>query len=63
MEIKSGVKCGSSDGFWYDLTRGGYINPAEVLVDTKDIADVESAIRVLEDFESSLEKADALEEF
>jgi hypothetical protein len=24
---------GSSDGFWYDLTSGGYIKPSELLAD------------------------------
>lgn len=63
MRIKKGICVGSSDGFWYDLSSGGYIKPEECLEDEKDIAAVNMAIMVLEKFESALEAADALAEF
>jgi len=42
---------GSSDGFWYDLTQGGYFKPEQVLADQKDIDRVNEALKVLEDLE------------
>lgn len=41
---------GGSDGFWYDLTEGGYFDPKKVL-DGPSLARVEEAIRVLKELE------------
>lgn len=46
---------GSSDGFWYDITIGGYINPEEILDDEKQVQQVKEAIALLQDFERALE--------
>jgi hypothetical protein len=54
MRIKEGVEISSSD-FWYDLDRGGYIKPAEILVDAEDIKNVENAIRVIREFQVACE--------
>ena len=54
---------GSSNGFWYDLTDGGYIKPEEVLASKEQIDKVENAIKVLQDFESALWDNNLLLEF
>ena len=54
---------GSSDGFWYDITRGGYIKPEDVLADPEQLEKVTEAVNVLESFEAALESAGLLEEF
>lgn len=60
---KAAEKQGSSDGFWYDITSGGYIMPEEVLEDKDQIAQVTQAVDLLLSFEAALQKADLLEEF
>ena len=42
---------GGSDGFWYDLTSGGYFEPKKVLADKKDIDRVKDALKVLLELE------------
>lgn len=42
---------GSSDGFWYDLTDGGYFHFENVLADKKDIKRVKDAIEVIRELE------------
>jgi len=54
---------GSSDGFWYDLTKGGYIKPEEVLSDTKQLKQLQEAIDLVMSFEESLEAEELLKEF
>lgn len=46
---------GSSDGFWYDITDGGYIKPEEILDDQVQLDTVNEAIKVLKSFEMALE--------
>ena len=53
---------GSSDGFWYDISEGGYID-LDVLKDPKDIEDIQNAVKLLEDFKYALEEAELVEEF
>ena len=60
---KDAEKCGSSDGMWYDLTDGGYINPEELLEYKEQREQLYEAIRCLESFEAALKKANLLEEF
>lgn len=55
MKIKDGCTA-SSDDFWYDLTDGGYLNPAEILEDQDDIDRVNDAIDVLLEFRNSCEE-------
>ena len=54
---------GSSDGFWYDLTNGGYINPADLLADKKQLKEVLEAIALLKSFKKGIEEANLLNEF
>jgi hypothetical protein len=54
---------GSSAGFWYDVTDGGYINPAEVLADEDQIAKVNAAVKTLKSFEQALEANGLIQEF
>lgn len=54
---------GTSNGFWYDLTDGGYINPEEILEDPKQIERVNKAIMLLQRFEKELTNAELLNEF
>ena len=54
MKIKEGCTASSSD-FWYDLTKGGYLNPEEILENKEDVEAVKNAISVLTDFEDSCE--------
>lgn len=54
MKIKEGCTVSSSD-FWYDLTKGGYLNPEEILENKEDVEAVKNAISVLTDFEDSCE--------
>lgn len=51
--LKSGerLNVGSSDGFWYDLTKGGYFDPQDVLSDPKQIAKVNEGIQLLQELE------------
>jgi len=63
-KFKDGVEPqGSSDGFWYDLTRGGYIHPEELLDDKMQLAAVEAAISTLVDFEKAMNEAELINEF
>ena len=45
---------GGSDGFWYDLTLGGYFKPELALSDTEQVKKVKEAIALLEDLESNV---------
>ena len=53
---------GGSDGFWYDLTAGGYIKPEEVLADPAQVIKLNKAIDLVSSFEDALENAGLLEE-
>lgn len=54
---------GGSDGFWYDLTDGGYIIPDHVLLDEFQIKQLSDAIDVVKSFETMLESNDLLRDF
>jgi hypothetical protein len=43
---------GSSDGFWYSLTKGGYFKPEDVLSDPSQIQQVKDAVALLEALEN-----------
>ena len=45
------INVGGSDGFWYNVTDGGYCNVEEVLADEVDIKKVKDAIKTLREFE------------
>jgi hypothetical protein len=54
MKIKEGCQCSTSD-FWYDLIRGGYLKPEDMLENPDDIDRVKSSIKVLLEFKSACE--------
>lgn len=54
---------GSSDGFWYDLTDGGYIDIKAVLKHEDQIKKLQDAIDVVHSFEIALEREGLLNEF
>jgi len=54
---------GSSNGFWYDITEGGYVKAAEVLADPEQIELIRDALHTLNDFKSALEASGFLDEF
>jgi len=55
MKIKDGCMVSTGD-FWYDLTKGGYLKPEEILERTEDVISVLAAIAVLMEFEESCEE-------
>ena len=54
---------GSSEGFWYDITDGGYIKLEEVLMDKEQIKAVNDAVDLLQSLEETLESEELLNEF
>jgi hypothetical protein len=54
---------GSSDGFWYDITCGGYIKLTELMEDKEQIKKLEEAIELVESFEQALIDNDLINEF
>ncbi len=54
---------GGSDGFWYDITKGGYINPVALLSDASQLEKLMEAIDIVESFETALEDNELLNEF
>ena len=63
-KLKDGAEPqGSSDGFWYDISSGGYIRPAEVLADEEQIAQVKAAVELLASFETAMNEAGLINEF
>lgn len=55
MKLKPGLELSTSD-FWYDLTDGGYLNPAEMLEDPKEAEEVNAAIHLLMKFRDACEE-------
>ena len=60
---KKAVAQGSSNGFWYDITDGGYVRPEEVLADPEQVTQIRGAIALLRSFETALESNGLLNEF
>ena len=54
MKIKDGCEATTAD-FWYDLTRGGYLRPGDILENPVDVQRVNDAVAVLVEFESACE--------
>jgi hypothetical protein len=44
----------TTDGFWYDISDGGYIKPEEVLTDQVRAKELKHAINLLRDWQSEL---------
>lgn len=61
MEFKENARI-TTDDLFYDLFLGGYIKPENILVNEDDIAIVNNAIDVIQDFYNSAEEADIIEE-
>ena len=55
MKIKNEIEISTSEPY-YDLFEGGYIKPAEILEDEKDIEKVREAIAIISEFLDSCEK-------
>lgn len=51
--FKEGIEV-LSDEFWYDLTDGGYIKPAEVLIDQDQAKKLQEAIDLVRSFEHAI---------
>jgi len=63
-KFKEGLeRQGSSDGFWYDITDGGYIRPDKLLADPDQSKKLEEAIDLVISFRDAMEKNDLIEEF
>ncbi len=45
------LSLGSSDGFWYDLTQGGYFKPKDIIVDKVQLAAIKVATELLMELE------------
>lgn len=54
---------GGSDGFWYDITMGGYITPEDLLADEDQLKALKDAIKLVRDFELALESTALINEF
>lgn len=52
---KDAEEQGSSAGFWYDLTDGGYIKPESILEDVHQLEQLKAAIELVRSFEFALE--------
>jgi hypothetical protein len=48
--FKDNLDARGVEDFWYDLTDGGYIKPAELLDDPKQIQKITDAIAVVQSF-------------
>lgn len=53
---KESIVAKMDEDFWYNLTKGGYLDPEELLESKDDVLKVKNAISVLESFESVLEE-------
>lgn len=45
---------GGSDGFWYDITDGGYFDPEKALADKEQIQKVKEAVDLLKSLEENV---------
>lgn len=62
MEVLSNVESVPTDDFLYDLFYGGYFRPDKFLKNEDDIKRVKNAIKVIKDYQNTLEDNDLLEE-
>ena len=63
-EFKKGIEPqGSSNGFWYDITDGGYIRIEDMLADKEQLKKAQDAIEIVYSLERALERNDLLNEF
>lgn len=50
------LSVGSSDGFWYDLTKGGYFDLEDVMMDPKQIKQMSEAVQLVQKLEKIYEQ-------
>lgn len=50
----------TTDGFWYDISDGGYIRPKDMLVDQERVEKLTEAIELLRSWEQELIDDEAL---
>ena len=62
MEFKKNVKI-TTDDFFYDLFLGGYIKPADILVNDVDRQGVENASSVIREFYDDADEANIIEDY
>lgn len=55
-DLADDYMAGGSDGFWYDLTKGGYFSPEEVMADPEQIVEMNKAIALVEQLEEIYER-------
>jgi len=56
MKIKENLQEVQTADFWYDLSKGGYLDPEKLCENEDDAKKVREAIKVVEEFESSCEE-------
>lgn len=54
---------GSSNGFWYDLTDGGYIHLEQLIEDSEQLQKARDAVLLLHSLEVALANNELLNEF
>ena len=54
---------GGSDGFWYDITKGGYIHLESLIIDFEQLKMAKDAVKLLYSLELALEEAELLNEY
>ena len=63
-KFKEGAEAtNGSDGFWYELTVGGYIKPENFLSDSEQLSQLRDAIKLVRSFELALVDNDLWNEF
>lgn len=55
FRFKDDVQSIECDDFWYDLTDGGYLDPAEVLEDEDQVKQLNDAISLVYEFQQAIE--------
>lgn len=60
-KYKEGARIATGD-FYYDITRGGYIKPSEILVDQDKARSLQMAADLLMSWEEELIEDDMIEE-
>jgi hypothetical protein len=56
MKIKENLQEVQTSDFWYDLSKGGYLDPEKLCENEEDAKKVREAIKVVEEYEESLEE-------
>ena len=54
-QFKDDIQSIECDDFWYDVTDGGYLDPADVLEDEEQARKLNEAIELVHSFQQALE--------